>query len=138
MLLQVRDTVTNNGTIADGFVIVPSESFSLAGAGCQCGVNLLGSDLVDVNGVLNFGSATLAIDVHVGSGPVPTEITLFEYDGLPVVPSSSQIVLSGDFTLSGISTTGNRLTLTGVTASGLLFSDDLESGDLSRWSGSLP
>jgi len=108
------------------------------GARYQWGANLLGTDLVDVNGTLNFGSATLTVDVYVGSGPTPTEITLFEYDSLPVVPSTSQIVLTGGYGYTGISTAGNRLALTGVTVSGSLFADDFETGSLTRWSSWVP
>jgi hypothetical protein len=92
-----------------------------------------GEDLVDVVGALDFGTATLFVFPRVTDVTAPTEITLFQYDTLLTVPTTSQIVLSSGWSYTGISTGGNQVTLTGVTFDPEVFSDGFESGNLSAW-----
>ncbi len=92
-----------------------------------------GEDLVDVVGALDFGSATLQVCPRATNVPAPTEITLFQYDTLLTVPTTSQIVLASGWSYIGISISGNQVTLTGVTFEPAIFSDGFESGSLSGW-----
>lgn len=92
-----------------------------------------GPDLVDVNGALSLGTATLTVDLRVGSGAVPSRVELFEYTTLASVPSASQFELTAGYTFTGVGTTGNRVALTGVANDGHLFADDFETGDTSSW-----
>jgi len=93
-----------------------------------------GSDLVDVNGTLDMGGATLTVSIDLLEGDVPDRVVLFEYNTLASTPGVSQFVLTDGFTFTGVDTSNNELALTGVEDTGLIFADDFESGDFSRWS----
>ena len=66
---------------------------------------------------------------------IPTNIVLFEYDQLPVVPDASHIILEGGLEYHSISTDNNRLTLVGVDVDPEIFADGFESGNTGAWSG---
>lgn len=94
-----------------------------------------GSDLVDVNGALDLGSATLTVSIDVLDGDVPDRVVLFEYNTLASTPEVSQFELTGGYTFLGVDTSSNEVALTGVSyVEGLLFADSFETGDVDRWS----
>jgi hypothetical protein len=94
-----------------------------------------GSDLVDVNGELDLGEATLTVSIAVLDGDVPDRVVLFEYDTLASTPGVSQFELTGVYTFLDVDTSGNELALTGVSyVEGLIFADSFETGDVDRWS----
>ncbi len=94
-----------------------------------------GSDLVDVNGALDLGTATLTVTIDVLDGDVPDRVVLFEYNTLASTPEVSQFELTGGYTFLGVDTSANELALTGVRyVEGLIFADSFETGDVDRWS----
>ncbi len=113
---------TGNLTIADGATYQWQTSTTT------------GSDLVDVNGSLDMSGATLTVTIDLLEGDVPDRVVLFEYNTLASTPGASQFVLTDGFTFTGVDTSNNELALTGVEDTGLIFADDFESGDFSRWS----
>ncbi len=146
-------TLTGSGTVnrslslATGSTLAPGSSagtlttgsLSISeGAVYEWETDGVASDLVDVAGTLDFGDATLFVTPTVTSGPVPTEIVLFEYDALAGVPDASQIMLTGGWSYSGIDTSSNQITLTGVVFTELIFADGFESNDTDEWSATVP
>ncbi len=95
------------------------------------------ADLVDVQGLLDFGTAHLYVTPAVLGGTIPDTIVLFEYDQLQSVPTKPQIILSAGFDYQGISTANNRITLTGVTFEPEIFSHGFEGGGTGAWSATV-
>ncbi len=134
-------TVVAPGVLAPGSSAGTLTTGSLTisdGALYEWEIDGVAADLVDVAGTLDFGAATLTVAPTVISGPAPTEIVLFEYDALVGVPDTSQIVLTGGWSYTGIDTGSNRITLTGVVFSELIFADGFETNDTSEWSVTMP
>ncbi len=95
-----------------------------------------GSDLVDVNGTLDMGVATLTVTIDVLAGEIPDRVVLFAYNTLASTPSTSQFALTHGYTFTGIDTSNNELALTGVDRPDLIFANGFESGDVEGWSSS--